>query len=246
MATATLHKPSALKGPSVQSPVVSGGTVDKRQIKVSGLKSGDLHRDTSLSISTPTRTDDPLRILEPAQKKLSTIESLRILGVMDETMRKLEVVATLPALVDSLERFSVSLGSELVLLLKEYDQVTQHYNTVHLSLYSVDSDASLNTLSKTHIAQVNSKERYPAEQSCVSSQNSLTDYHCLEPLDGMEAEMDVSEDSLKVLADRLKHIVKCIMRSLNKNSSSVSVLKASQASGHTQSKDTMFLRESIK
>ena len=38
--------------------------------------------------------EDPLRILAPAQKKLSTVESQRILAVMDEATKRLELVCT--------------------------------------------------------------------------------------------------------------------------------------------------------
>ena len=50
---------------------------------------------------SPSQSEDPLRILAPAQKKLTTIESQRVLSVVDETMKRLEGVLLLPALIES-------------------------------------------------------------------------------------------------------------------------------------------------
>lgn len=71
--------------------------------------------------------DDTLRILVPAQKKLSTIESQRILTLVDETTKRLEAALSIPLLASSLERFSIQLGSELVQLLQEFQQITSEY-----------------------------------------------------------------------------------------------------------------------
>ena len=84
----------------------------------------------------PMQSEDPLRILAPAQKKLTTIESQRVLSVVDETTKRLEGVLLLPALIESMERFSVSLGSELVSLLEEYRRLVGEYNRLEASLES--------------------------------------------------------------------------------------------------------------
>ena len=52
-----------------------------------------------------SQSEDPLRILDldlaPAQKKLTTIKSQRVLSIVDETMKRLEDVLLLPALIES-------------------------------------------------------------------------------------------------------------------------------------------------
>lgn len=248
MATATLIPTSALKGPSNLSP---GGMVklDQRRMKVKGFKKGDIlgHRTLSPTDSTHTpTTEDPLRILAPAQKKLTTIESQRVLGVMDETMRRLEGVVTLPVLVNSLDRFSVSLGVELVDLLEEYSQLVHHYNALYLSLYPVGSttsiDMSTTTLNKVQRESIDTRSPGGSGTSLHSNEGSVTDHHRLEPLEAMH-DVEISEETLQVVSGRLKHVVKCVLRALNKNPSSSSVLKASTSG---RSKSTTHLMDSMK
>ena len=63
---------------------------------------------------------DPLRALEPAKKKLSTLESQRIMAVLVESIKKVELVTAMPFILENLDRFNVSLGSELVKLLQDH------------------------------------------------------------------------------------------------------------------------------
>ena len=246
MATARLLPTSALKGSSGLS---QGGMVklDQRRMKVKGFRKGDVlgHRTLSPSDSTHTPTaEDPLRILAPAQKKLTTIESQRVLGVMDETMRRLEGVTTLPVLVNSLDRFSVSLGAELVGLLEEYSQLVHHYNTIYLSLYPVGSTTSIG-MSTTALQRDIIDARSPGGSgvSLHSNEGSVTDHHRLEPLEATTQGMEISDETLQVVSGRLKHVVKCVLRALNKNPSSFSVLKASTSG---RAKSTTHLMESIQ
>ena len=61
-----------------------------------------------------------LRILDPARKKLATVETQRIIACLDETIRRQELLAILPTIALQLPRFSVSLGSELVQAIKTH------------------------------------------------------------------------------------------------------------------------------
>ncbi|XP_066545888.1 dynein regulatory complex protein 10 [Amia ocellicauda] len=63
---------------------------------------------------------DSLRILDPACKKLSSLETQRIAGVLEDCIRKMEVVALLPSVLSNLDRLSVGLGTELVGALREH------------------------------------------------------------------------------------------------------------------------------
>lgn len=87
--------------------------------------------------SSTTPQEDPLRILVPAQKKLNTIESQRVLSIVNETTRRLETALVIPSLADSLDRFSIPLGSVLVNLLQEYTHLTAEFETTVESLSSL-------------------------------------------------------------------------------------------------------------
>ena len=65
-----------------------------------------------------------LRILEPARKKLSTIETQRIIECLDECIRRHELAASTVLILlsdnDLLERYSLALGIELVTAIKSH------------------------------------------------------------------------------------------------------------------------------
>lgn len=63
-----------------------------------------------------------LRILEPARKKLASVETQRIIECLDECIRREELMALLLFVLladeEQLEKFSIGLGHELVSQLK--------------------------------------------------------------------------------------------------------------------------------
>ncbi len=178
------------------------------------LKKGDWNDSLSPSIPVTPVTDDPLRILAPAQKKLSTIESQRVLGVMDETIKRLEGVALLSQLTGSLERLSVSLGSELVLLLEEYKQLVDRYNTLYLALKPTGSTSSVDCVSsRLHLARGSFGTPLGSKTSLTSREGSFVR---LEPLD-IGSDEEISEERLVATGGRLRHVVRCILRGLKEN-----------------------------
>ena len=70
---------------------------------------------------------DPTRALEPARKKLATIEAQRIMAVFEESIKRAEIVTALPYIMENLYRFRVSLGSELVDMLNQHGRIQQSY-----------------------------------------------------------------------------------------------------------------------
>ena len=71
---------------------------------------------------------DPSRALEPARKKLSTLEAQRIMAVLVETIKRTELVTALPDyILTNLDRFRVMLGSDLVHLLEDHRVMIQSF-----------------------------------------------------------------------------------------------------------------------
>ena len=194
--------------------------------------------------------EDPLRILAPAQKKLTTIESQRVMSVVDETMKRLEGVLLLPALLESLDRFSVSLGSELVTLLEDYRRLVEEYKRLETSLeaqgiepkiegsMSTVEGSSARLLEATHSSGHNIArlggigELSPMGGSTSSLQHSETNVtttrpHRLEPIASSQLILDeeATEEKFHELRVRVRHVVRCILRALAKNPSTASVLQ---------------------
>lgn len=174
--------------------------------------------------------EDPLRILAPAQKKLSTVESQRILAVMDEATKRLECALVLPFLADSLHRFSVSLGSELVAMIEEYHKLVGEYNQLFELLESqgtnvgISSDMNLQTSSGSSI------------RSGGGAGRAIR----LEPL--LERTTEDVEERFHQIRHQLKHCVKSILRALNKDPATTSIL---QAAAKERSRTSSQLLESM-
>ena len=63
-----------------------------------------------------------LKILEPARKKLATVETQRIIECLDECIRRQELATSLLLILlvddDKLEKFSIGLGNDLLTVIK--------------------------------------------------------------------------------------------------------------------------------
>ena len=72
-------------------------------------------------------TTPALRILEPARKKLATVETQRIIECLDECIRRQELAASLLLILfaddEKLEKFSGRLGPELMDAIKMHKYV---------------------------------------------------------------------------------------------------------------------------
>ncbi|KAG8146204.1 hypothetical protein E2320_012579 [Naja naja] len=62
----------------------------------------------------------PLRILDPGRSKLSTVETKRIISVLDETIFKIELVSVFSYIVENLDEFTTVLGPELTGAFREH------------------------------------------------------------------------------------------------------------------------------
>ncbi len=93
--------------------------------------------DNSNYCSLLYKVENSLRLLAPTQKKLTSIESQRVMTVATETHKRMEKALALPYLVEEIDRYSVSLGDEIVQLVLQYQSLSEQY----LSLYNVlDAD----------------------------------------------------------------------------------------------------------
>ena len=169
--------------------------------------------------SSTTPHEDPLRILVPAQKKLNTIESQRVLSVINETTRRLEIALVIPSLAESLERLSVSLGSELVSLLQEYADLAAEFEAAAETLDSLrqshtrsDSDSSCSSVDSS---------------SCPVTDHTTTDVSS--PVEGLEM-----EEQFCNLQQRIRNCVKSVLRALATNPSVVQAVRQKKSPLHTQ------------
>ena len=172
---------------------------------------GSPRRESFENSLAQTPEEDPLRILAPAQKKLATIESQRVLAVMDEAIRRMDGALLLPFLADSLQRFSVSLGSVLVSMIEEYQSLAIEYTTLYDALQLQGITPNSRTVSS---------ERELTPRASGDTTKPMR----LEPLAESSAEDYDTEERFYQVRHRMKHCAKSILRALNQNPSTSSSL----------------------
>lgn len=203
---AALTLPSPHRGVGGGSKLGFEADVRKARFK------GSVRKDQADDMSLTPSSDDPLRILAPGQKKLSTVESQRVLAVMEEAIKRLEGVTLIPILSHSLERFSVSLGLELVGLLRDYNHLTEEYNQLYSELEQQGTAPELSEGGSSHDTQELGGSQSGSHSSLTSSGRPVR----LKPLED-KAKLYSTEVEFQQVRLRLKHTIKCILRDLHRN-----------------------------
>ncbi|KAM5193280.1 dynein regulatory complex protein 10 [Mantella aurantiaca] len=92
--------------------------------------------DTGERVFKPVQKNQPsldsMKMLEPGRKKLSSVETQRVVAVLDETIKKLELVSLFQHAIENLERYSIVFGFELTGALREHQRL-QYNMQRHLS-----------------------------------------------------------------------------------------------------------------
>ncbi|KAF1425994.1 Dynein regulatory complex protein 10, partial [Spheniscus magellanicus] len=85
-----------------------------------------------------TITLDAMKMLDPRQLKPDSIETERIITVLDETIAKLELSSLIPRIINSLDRFADVLGPEITNSLIEHQKLSNEME--HLLASSEEGD----------------------------------------------------------------------------------------------------------
>ncbi|CAG2237785.1 unnamed protein product [Mytilus edulis] len=73
---------------------------------------------------------DPARALEPARKKIATVEAQRVMSVFEDTIQRIEISSMIPYILENLDRFRISFGVELCSLLENHSIIIGSYNEI--------------------------------------------------------------------------------------------------------------------
>ena len=189
---------------------------------------------------------DPARALEPARKKIATIEAQRVMSVFDDTIQKLEISSMLPYILENLDRFRISFGSELASLLENHNVIISSYNEIKEQLdrqlqrnrirtaSSVRSDASqdeTDDVNETHgtegdgeqpfeTGQLSPVEKAPSRKSSAGSQRSASS------VQSFDSQTERTMRSLSLVAQQLSSSCKNILRAFQVNVNAFNTVKA--------------------
>lgn len=185
-------------------------------------------------------TSDPLKVLDPARKKLTSVEAQRVIAVVDDSIKRLELVSLLPYIIENLNRFSVILGSDLVQVLEEHDRLQSSYQRA-ISKFTLDHRRSQSASpTPSHVSSRRSSEASQAtlenedvlalresRQSSAGSKQSMSfKQGRLSPLEqagNQDETLDLK--MVQALSAQMKHSVRTIMRLFASNPAAVNSLK---------------------
>ena len=183
---------------------------------------------------------DPLKVLDPVRKKLTSVEAQRVIAVVDDSIKRLELVSLLPYITENLNRFSVILGSDLVQVIEEHNRLQSSYKKAvskfileqRRSQPASPTASNVSSRRSSEASQVASENeeaaaRQASRESSAASRRSATRKPArLTPLQQTSDE-DETVDLKVVLAlsTQMKHSVKTILRLFASNPAAVNALK---------------------
>lgn len=196
----------------------------------------------------PKEGNDPLKVLDPVRKKLTSVEAQRVVAVVDETIRRIEVVTLLPYITENIDRFSVILGTELCSVLQEHDRLHNSYRKA-LSRYELEQKRkrsatpqqilfqSPGSSRKSSLASVTSGDDNRKEDDLPTTEAAKTSRpSSLASASGLSQKEDSLKDSgsdgSEVDAERLQHLgvlvqnsIRTVLRMFSTNPTAITALK---------------------
>lgn len=77
---------------------------------------------------------DPCKVLEPKRKKLQSLDAQRIMTVFQEAVKRMEITTVLPCVLESLPRFTVILGQDLLAKMEDHLRLQNSFMQVTAEL----------------------------------------------------------------------------------------------------------------
>uniref|UniRef100_A0A1I8IRL0 Dynein regulatory complex protein 10 n=1 Tax=Macrostomum lignano TaxID=282301 RepID=A0A1I8IRL0_9PLAT len=176
--------------------------------------------------------------LEPARKKLTTLETQRIMGVMIDGSKRVELLAALPALLRNLDDFQIVLGRELTALLVEHGNLSRQFDLVSAKL-DVIHDRKYEAPKPVALTEdFWSQEAEPeADEAPVVTQSK-------EELLPLQAELEAEAASL---LPRLQFSARVLLRAFRSNPPAVTaVLQSAKLKPQTETKEMLDRMEHLR
>lgn len=192
---------------------------------------------------------DPLRALEPARKKLSSIESQRVMCVLEDTKNRCDIITALPHIIKNIDKFAAMVGPDVAECLTDHKKI--HDRFAKLELVHTDIALKISNKESTPNEEEDSTETVqhvatppgsrPTSRG-LSSRGSLRyrqssakgstspDLH--EQLENITAQIKIVELEIQIS-------IKNMMRILNMNPAVANLLV--EEVGNSRSREGMFL-----
>lgn len=217
---------------------------------------------TPASPSAATRRNkiklDPLRALEPARKKLTTIESQRVMCVLEETKKKCDIVGSLPHIMKNLEKISAMVEPQVAVCLADHKKIYDKFTNLELKHTDItlrlhnDENANVEEESAEASATPQQVPTPPASRPTsrgLSSRGSMKYRQPSDKEDGETSgnrheELDSVIAQIKMVELELQISIKNIMRVMNLYPGVASLLTAEV--GNSRSREGMFFTTQLE
>lgn len=158
---------------------------------------------------------DPMRALEPARKKLSTLESQRIMTVLMDTIKRAELVTALPHILENLDKYSVSFGAELVAVLQKHQIISASFEEIKRDAnVLIEREAAL----KDEIERRRRNQTVDMDQGDVADDtDSVDDSPEAQELQKISQRVQGAVKSLAAVARQMQHSTKNVLRAFALN-----------------------------
>eukprot|EP00916_Digyalum_oweni_P002511 GHVL01004613.1.p1 GENE.GHVL01004613.1~~GHVL01004613.1.p1 ORF type:complete len:481 (-),score=59.73 GHVL01004613.1:229-1671(-) len=184
---------------------------------------------------------DPSRALEPARKKLTTVEAQRVMSVFDETIRRLEIVTLLQFIMQNIDRFGVSLGGELVELLKHHSVIISSYDDIRQELdIQLDRRAAMQKSpdaiddAEKEMGGTDEVDEEPRQSSAYSARSAHS----------TNSQLEATMRNLSLVAQQLSHSTRNVLRAFSLNPAIMTVIQAEMSQRGSECKALLqFLHE---
>ena len=178
---------------------------------------------------------DPLRALEPARKKLSTLEAQRIMAVLVDSIKRTEVMGIFPFVLNNIQRFNVMLGTDLVEMLTKHKVIVGSFAELKArieELLHTDTDRKLDKRSTSiddHSIEDNASNA--SEEMRPYFRQALHDAFPQMSNIQITAQAEAAMSNLMLVTKQLQSSCKNILRHLLRNPSIVAALLKDQKPG---------------
>ena len=200
MATAEMPPPSATETlPSAPLETVQM-KLQSRQDRFSPVPPTEPRTKQKLKI-------DPLRALEPARKKLSSLESQRVMAVLVDCIKRTEIVTALPFVVENLDRFGISFGKELVRKLQDHKVIIDSFEEI-----------------KQEAGRLFERQKRKEEEDSLDEDNSSSDISSHSSDVRATTQLENAMKQLQVLARTMQASCKDILRAFALDPSAMTIV----------------------
>ena len=189
---------------------------------------------------------DPLKVLEPERKKLTSLESQRIMAVLEDTIRRIEISTILPFVVESLDRFSIVLGAELKHLLREHDNLQGRYQKAVSQLHL--EEKRLASLQEKFAQQKRRKETEffldddEDRHSSVDGEDEITAIDIT--LAGSKIKKEVK--TVNFLREQLKESLRTLLRHFVRNPTALDALRNASKERSEEANEMLAQLDALK